>query len=359
MLPEVEKLLRVQHHDQKLKSIEKELADIPLEEEDIKDRLTADQEALDQAKTDLQHVEVAIKNLELDVETRRDSIVKLKNQQFETKKNEEFQRMGQEIERYEAEISELEDKEIELMEQAEEQRNALSAAREKFEENEKSVAEEGQKAPAEAESKPTEVKEEAVAGKAAAEETGEIALVNGKDLGDWKKTEYGGEGEVFVDEEGNLEFGFGAVLTGVHWGKEAPAKSNYEISLEAMKLDGYDFFCALTFPVKESHATFVIGGWGGGVVGISSVDDLNASENETMNSEGFENNRWYKVRVRVTDDKIDAWLDEDHMVDLPLKDRKISLLPGDIELSVPIGLASYQTRSQYRNIVWKDLSASE
>jgi predicted nucleic acid-binding Zn-ribbon protein len=75
MLPEVEKLLRVQHHDQKLKSIEKELADIPLEEEDIKDRLTADQEALDQAKTDLQHVEVAIKNLELDVETRRDSIV--------------------------------------------------------------------------------------------------------------------------------------------------------------------------------------------------------------------------------------------------------------------------------------------
>ncbi len=142
MLPEVEKLLRVQHHDQKLKSIEKELADIPLEEEDIKDRLTADQEALDQAKTDLQHVEVAIKNLELDVETRRDSIVKLKNQQFETKKNEEFQRMGQEIERYEAEISELEDKEIELMEQAEEQRNALNAAREKFEENEKSVAEE-------------------------------------------------------------------------------------------------------------------------------------------------------------------------------------------------------------------------
>lgn len=223
----------------------------------------------------------------------------------------------------------------------------------------KSVAEEGQKAPAEAESKPSEVKGEAVAGKAAAEETGEIALFNGKDLGDWKKTEYGGEGEVFVDEEGNLEFGFGAVLTGVHWGKEAPAKSNYEISLEAMKLDGYDFFCALTFPVKESHATFVIGGWGGGVVGISSVDDLNASENETMNIEGFENNRWYKVRVRVTDDKIDAWLDEDHMVDLPLKDRKISLLPGDIELSVPIGLASYQTRSQYRNIVWKDLSASE
>lgn len=142
MLPEVEKLLRVQHHDQKLKSIEKELADIPLEEEDIREKLSSDQKALEEAKTNLQHVEVAIKNLELDVETRRDSITKLKVQQFETKKNEEFQKMGQEIERYEAEISELEDKEIELMEEAGEQKSAFDAAKAKFEENEVSVAEE-------------------------------------------------------------------------------------------------------------------------------------------------------------------------------------------------------------------------
>ncbi len=142
MLPEVEKLLRVQHHDQKLNAIKKELADIPLEEEDIRDKLAVDKEALAKAKESLQHVEIAIKNLELDIETRRDSITKLKVQQFETKKNEEFQRMGQEIERYGTEITELEDKEIELMEQAEEQKNALTAAREKFEENETSVAEE-------------------------------------------------------------------------------------------------------------------------------------------------------------------------------------------------------------------------
>ena len=187
----------------------------------------------------------------------------------------------------------------------------------------------------------------------------EIALFDGEGLGTWEKTQYGGEGDVFVDEEGNLEFGFGAVITGVHWGDEPPALSNYEISLDAMKLDGHDFFLALTFPVKDSHATFVIGGWGGGVVGISSVDDLNASENETMNIEGFENDRWYEVRVRVTDEKIEAWIDEDQMVDLELEDRKISLLPGDIELSVPIGLAAYQTRAQYRNIVWRNLPAAE
>ncbi|MEM1442948.1 MAG: C4-type zinc ribbon domain-containing protein [Verrucomicrobiota bacterium] len=142
MLPEVEKLLRVQHHDQKLAALTKELAGIPLEEEDIKDKLSADQKALEEAKTALQQVEVAIKNLELDVETRRDSITKLKVQQFETKKNEEFQRMGVEIENYESEITGLEDQEIELMEQAEEQRNAFSEAKAKLAENEQSVAEE-------------------------------------------------------------------------------------------------------------------------------------------------------------------------------------------------------------------------
>ncbi len=188
---------------------------------------------------------------------------------------------------------------------------------------------------------------------------GEFPLFNGKDLGNWEVTQYGGEGEVFVNEEGNMEFGFGAVITGVNWAETVPATSNYEITLDAMKLDGTDFFCALTFPVKDSHATLVMGGWGGGVVGISCVDDLNASENETMNIEGFEDDVWYKVRVKVTDDKLNAWIDGEEKVDLDLEDRKISLLPGDIELSVPIGIASFQTRSQYRNIVWRNLSEGE
>ena len=187
----------------------------------------------------------------------------------------------------------------------------------------------------------------------------EFPLFDGKDLGAWKKTQFGGEGDAFVDEEGNLELGFGAVIAGVNWGEAVPALSNYEISLEAMKLDGNDFFLALTFPVKESHATFVVGGWGGGVVGISCVDDLNASENETMNIEGFAKDVWHKIRVRVTDDKLQAWIDEDQKVDLELEGKKISLLPGDIELSVPLGIAAYQTRAQYRNIVWKNLAKKE
>jgi predicted nucleic acid-binding Zn-ribbon protein len=142
MLPEVEKLLRVQHHDQKVKSIDKELSGIPIEEKDIQERLVADKASVEAAKLEMQHTEVAIKNLEIDVATRRDSIGKLKVQQFETRKNEEFQRMGLEIERYTAEITGLEDREMELMEIADAQKKVLEVARAKLAESESSVAEE-------------------------------------------------------------------------------------------------------------------------------------------------------------------------------------------------------------------------
>lgn len=182
-----------------------------------------------------------------------------------------------------------------------------------------------------------------------------IKLFNGKDLGKWESVEFGGEGEVFVNEFGEIEVDFGAIMTGIKLSEAPPATSNYELSLDAKRLSGNDFFCAVTFPVQESHATLVIGGWGGGIVGISSVDDLDASENETMSIEGFADDQWYAVRIRVTDDNLSAWIDDRQMVDLDLKDRKISLRPGDIELCKPLGIASFITRAAYRNIEWKPL----
>ena len=182
-----------------------------------------------------------------------------------------------------------------------------------------------------------------------------ISLFDGKSLGKWESIEFGGEGEVFVNQFGGLEVEYGAIMTGVRWTGDVPRTSNYEISLDAMLIDGNDFFCGLTFPVKESHASLIVGGWGGGVVGISSVDDLDASENETMNIEAFEEEIWYKIKVKVTDEKLEAWIDDRQMVDLELQDRKISLRYGDIELCAPLGICSYITAAQYRNIQWRNL----
>lgn len=119
MLPEIEKLLVIQDRDLKIVAIEKELKHLPLEEEDAKEKQQEDQAAADAAKKAVQENEMAMKNLEIDIETRNDSITKLKIQQYETKKNDEFQAMTHEIERYGNEVRKLEDEELELMEKGE------------------------------------------------------------------------------------------------------------------------------------------------------------------------------------------------------------------------------------------------
>src|SRR5688572_22252268 len=82
-------------------------------------------------------------------------------------------------------------------------------------------------------------------------------LFDGKTLGDWKTALFGGEGEVYV-EEGKLILEQGASMTGVTRDKPFP-KSNYEVRWEAARLEGNDFFCGFTFPVKESHCSLIAG----------------------------------------------------------------------------------------------------
>jgi len=132
MLPEIQKLLIVQDRDQRILGLRNDLKRIPMEEAMARDRLSGDKAAVAAATAELQATEIAIKTLELDIETRRDSIAKLKVQQYQTKKNAEFQAMTHEIERYGKEVTELEDRELELMEKAEGQRAVVAAAKEAY-----------------------------------------------------------------------------------------------------------------------------------------------------------------------------------------------------------------------------------
>jgi hypothetical protein len=180
-------------------------------------------------------------------------------------------------------------------------------------------------------------------------------LFNGRDLTGWKRSDFGGGSEPDV-ADGRLLVAMGAGLSGLTWTNTATLPMvNYEIALEAMKLDGSDFFCGLTFPVGTSHATLVVGGWGGGVVGLSSIDGLDASENETTKNLYLEPKRWFRISVRVTADRIVATLDDKVIADVETKGRKISLRHGEIDLSKPLGLATYQTSAAFRNITLKRL----
>jgi hypothetical protein len=64
----------------------------------------------------------------------------------------------------------------------------------------------------------------------------------------------------------------------------------------------------------------------------------------------FQANRWYRIRVRVTPAKIEAWIDDTNMVDLETNGRTIALRFGDIDRSLPLGIATYQTAAAVSEI---------
>lgn len=142
MLPVVTQLLQLQERDQRIRSLTKDLKDNPKLQEHAKLRLAGDEAGVAAAQARVRDVELKIKNFELDVQTRRNTIARLKEQQFATRKNEEFQAMGHEIQRYEKDITGLEDQELELMEQLESVKPDLAAAQQKLAATRKLVDEE-------------------------------------------------------------------------------------------------------------------------------------------------------------------------------------------------------------------------
>lgn len=116
MLDEVRSLLILQDRDRRLLALAKDLDKLPQDEARAKSKLAADEAAVKKAHDELREAELAVKKIELDANTRRTTILRLKNQQFETRKNEEFQALGHEITRYEKELDTLETHELEAME---------------------------------------------------------------------------------------------------------------------------------------------------------------------------------------------------------------------------------------------------
>ncbi|MGJ8696409.1 MAG: zinc ribbon domain-containing protein [Verrucomicrobiaceae bacterium] len=159
MREDVQQLVKIQDLDQKISTINNELERIPKEQDMARERLANDEAALAAAKSAYQQNEIAIKNVDLDRGTRKTTIEKLKNQQFETKKNDEYLKLGSEVERYEAMVDELETQELELMEKSDECRAAITQAEEALAKTQKIVDEEIAELQARAESRKAELAE--------------------------------------------------------------------------------------------------------------------------------------------------------------------------------------------------------
>jgi carboxypeptidase Q len=172
-------------------------------------------------------------------------------------------------------------------------------------------------------------------------------LFDGKSLAGWTPTKFGGGGEIEV-KDGALVLNQG-ILTGVNYTNPVPTV-DYEVAFEARRVMGQDFFCALTFPVRDSHATLVLGGWGGAVVGISSLNNQDASQNDTTQYRNFKTGQWYRCRLSVTATNLSLWLDDEHLINADIRGVEVSLRPGEIELSKPFGIATWSTTGEIRDL---------
>ena len=181
-------------------------------------------------------------------------------------------------------------------------------------------------------------------------EPGAVRLFNGRDLTGWTVPADGffeKHGKVYV-AGGALHLEAGDDQTGITWAGEFPT-TNYEVELGAMRASGGDFFCGMTFPVGPSHCTWIVGGFGGTVVGLSNVDTYIAAENATTRFMTFESNRWYHLTLRVTDERIEAFIDGQKVIDQQRGGHTFGIWL-EVEPCRPFGVATWRTGGALRDI---------
>jgi hypothetical protein len=182
------------------------------------------------------------------------------------------------------------------------------------------------------------------------------SMFDGKSLEGWKVPQFGGEGEVAV-EKGVIALAMGDPMTGITWTGELP-KFNYEFRMEAQRTMGIDFFATTTFPYGDDPVSLVVGGWAGSVVGLSCVDFYDASDNLTTKFMSFKDNQWYRIRIRVTKQRIEAWIDDEKVVDLATKGHRFSIR-DEVDLCKPFGICTWCTAGQLRKLEIRSLKPEE
>lgn len=191
----------------------------------------------------------------------------------------------------------------------------------------------------------------------AEEPPGRVALFDGKSLDGWKKVDSYKAGEVKA-EGGSLLMGQGGPMTAIVCTRPDLPKTNYELSFEARRVAGEDFFAAATFPVGSSYLTLVNGGWGGSITGLSSINGADASENETNRFVKYKNGTWYRFRVRVTARAVRCLVDDKEIIALHHEDQPLGTRI-EVQGCQPLGFASYRSAGEIRAVAIRPLSPAE
>ena len=161
-----------------------------------------------------------------------------------------------------------------------------------------------------------------------------------------------------VEEKGVVVIRQGVDLSGLTSTIKDLPTSGYEVEFEARRAEGTDFFVGFTFPVGKESCSLVLGGWGGGVCGLSSLDYMDASENSTTWYDDFTRGQWYKVRIRVTDEFIQGWIDDKEMISVERELYQVGVR-FEMEVCKPMGFATYQTKGEIRKARLRKLKKDE
>lgn len=179
-------------------------------------------------------------------------------------------------------------------------------------------------------------------------------LLPKKGLKGWEVTDFGSEGKVSRDGE-LLVLEMGDPLNGINYTKKDFPTDNFEISVEAKRIEGSDFLCGLTFPVKDEFCSLIAGGWGGGLVGLSSVDGFDASENATTTYHEFDNGKWYHFKLRVDQEFIRVWIDDKEFFRQEREDHEFSTRI-EVYASQPLGFCAFQSKVAIKNFRWRKIT---
>jgi len=82
---------------------------------------------------------------------------------------------------------------------------------------------------------------------------------------------------------------------------------------------------------------------------LSSVDGKDAARNATRTVHKFERDQWYDLRVKVSAEKIECWIDQEQVVDQSRQGHEFSIR-GDVRLSEPLGIFCFQTTAGFEKI---------
>lgn len=186
---------------------------------------------------------------------------------------------------------------------------------------------------------------------------GEIKLFDGKTLEGWKVNAREGEGNVAI-VEGAMVLDVGTPMTEITCSAAKIPKVDYELTYESRRVEGNDFFSAATFPINGSYLTFVNGGWGGSVTGLSMLNGQSAAENQTNKFVKYENGRWYRFKVQVTSKSIRCLVDGKSVVAIDHHGEQMATRL-ETRVNQPLGFATYRTRGAIRDIKVRKLEPNE